>query len=283
MTSISTIAVLLTCHNRKEKSLQCLKALYEQQGLVVDFKLEVFLVDDGSTDGTALATKNQFPSVNVIQGNGNLYWNQGMRLAWKTAAATKDYDFYFWLNDDTLLDINALVNLIETYNLATSLDQKEVIITAACRTALEYDIFSYGGRIETGPVVPNGSPQRCKYINGNAVLISKAIYKELGNLCNDYTHGMGDFDYGLRALKADFGCYTTSDYVATCPPNEGIPGWCNPNFPLKKRWKLLHSPLGLNIREYIKFRKKFWGSQWINFAIKAYAKMISPKLYQKIS
>lgn len=277
------IAVLLTCHNRKDKTLECLKAFYEQEGLNSDYLAEVFLVDDASTDGTAVAIKDKYPLVNVIQGNGHLFWNQGMRLAWKTATKTKDYDFYFWLNDDTILDTNALVNLIEVYQNATALEQKEVLITAACRAEVGTESFSYGGRTDAGAVLPNGKLQSCTYINGNAVLIPKAIYKGVGNLSDDYTHGMGDFDYGLRALAAGFRSYTTTDYVATCPTNEGIPGWCNPTLPLNKRWELLHSPRGLNINEYIKFRKKFWGIRWISFTIKAYAKMLNPKLYQKIS
>ena len=85
-----TIAVLLTCHNRKDKTLLCLKALYDQEGLNSDYLIEVFLVDDASTDGTAAAIKDKFPLVNIIQGNGYLFWNQGMRLAWKTATKTKD-------------------------------------------------------------------------------------------------------------------------------------------------------------------------------------------------
>ncbi len=277
------IAVLLTCHNRKEKTLNCLKALFDVEALNVNFIIDVFLVDDGSIDGTTAAVNREYPLVQVLKGTGNLFWNQGMRLAWKTAAASKEYNFYFWLNDDTILDRNAVLNLIETYKFATEIEKKDVIITSACRIATEINIFSYGGRTETGPVIPNGKPQRCKFINGNAVLVPKTIYHTLGNLSNDYTHGMGDFDYGLRALKFGFECYTTKDYIATCAPNEGVPGWCNPNLPLKKRWELLHSPRGLNIREYIKFRKKFWGIIWINFAIKAYVKMAFPKLYQKIT
>jgi GT2 family glycosyltransferase len=283
MKSTLKIAVLLTCHNRKDKTLACLKTLYEQVGLGIDYLIDVFLVDDASQDGTSLAVKDLYPLVNIIQGNGNLYWNQGMRLAWKIASETNDYDFYFWLNDDTILDSDGLLNLLKNYNEATKQEQNEVIVTVACRTKIGTDIFSYGGRDEKGAVLPNGIPQVCKYINGNGVLVSRAIYKKLGNLSNDYTHGMGDFDYGLRALKDNFKCYTTATYLATCAPNEGIPGWCNPNLSIKKRWELLHSPRGLNIREYIKFRKKFWGIYWISFAIKAYAKMLSPKLYQKIS
>ena len=47
------IAVLITCYNRKDKTLLCLESLFKQQGLGIDFSLAVFLVDDGSTDGTA--------------------------------------------------------------------------------------------------------------------------------------------------------------------------------------------------------------------------------------
>ena len=46
-----TIAVLLTCHNRKVKTISCLKSLYEAT-LPKGFSLEIFLVDDGSVDGT---------------------------------------------------------------------------------------------------------------------------------------------------------------------------------------------------------------------------------------
>jgi GT2 family glycosyltransferase len=108
MIPIPKIAVLLTCHNRKEKTLQCLDALYAQQGLEEYFTIEVYLVDDASTDGTAAAITASFPNVHIIQGDGNLYWNRGMHLAWNTASKARDFDYYLWLNDDTFLEKNAL-------------------------------------------------------------------------------------------------------------------------------------------------------------------------------
>lgn len=271
------IAVLLTCHNRKDKTLNCLNRLFESAS---NSGLEVatYLVDDGSTDGTGEAVKKCFPNVNVIQGSGDLFWNQGMRLAWKEAARN-NYDFYFWLNDDTNLFPTALSELFHAYEFLYSKNQQPALICGACSAEVGVDEFAYGGRSESGPVVPNGNLQACKYINGNVVLISKEIFGALGNLSDDYTHGMGDFDYGLRALRAGFKCYTTKEYIAACPPNGNTPIWCDPKEKLSKRLKNFYSPLGLNYREYITFRRKFWPKEWYVFAIKAYLKALMPRIY----
>lgn len=276
------IAVLLACHNRKNKTLESLNKLFD--GYLPDhFRLKVFLVDDGSTDGTGQAVRNNFPGVTVINGTGNLFWNKGMRLAWETAARNADFDYYLWLNDDTLLDRNAITEMLICLEEGGKRNNCGGLVTAACRKGDLEPEFSYGGRTEAGDVIPNGELQTCIYINGNAVLIPREVYRELGNLSPDYTHGMGDFDYGLRAIQKGFKCYTTKSFVATCPPNEGIPAWCNPEVPLKKRWKLLFSPLGLNLKEYLLFRKKFWKAKWRIYALKAYAKATFPKFYFKIS
>ena len=272
----------MTCHNRKQKTINCITHLFKNE-LPLEYRLEVFLVDDGSIDGTAKAVSSNFPDVSIIQGDGNLFWNQGMRLAWKEATQAKeDYDFYIWLNDDTILDNDAIRQIIDDHKTVVVKNNKPAIISAACRKSVDDPEFSYGGRTDDGPVIPNGSPQRCRYINGNFVLVPKEIYKEIGILSDDYTHGMGDYDYGLRAQQAEYPCYTTSKYLATCPNNLETPKWCNPNVNLIERWKHFHAPTGLNIHEYIVFRKKFWGMKWIWFSVKAYTQMFFPIIYNNI-
>src|SRR5262245_41763769 len=100
MTSIR-VAVLVTCHNRKPKTLGSLAALYGQQ-LEEGVQLDVFLVDDGSSDGTSEAVAVRFPAVHITRGSGDLYWVGGMRAAYE-AASRADYDYHLWLNDDTIL------------------------------------------------------------------------------------------------------------------------------------------------------------------------------------
>ncbi|MGQ8338398.1 glycosyltransferase family 2 protein [Sunxiuqinia sp. A32] len=277
-----TMAVLITCHNRRDKTLSSLKALYEAK-LPDDQVFEVYLVDDGSTDGTKEAVNKEFPQIHVISGDGSLFWNQGMRLAWQTASENRDYDFYLLLNDDTILKEYALIELFQCYRKALIQEDRPSIFTGACQTSIYLEEFSYGGRNESGPVVPNGKLQQCKYTNGNVLLIPNEIYLKLGNLSPDYTHGMGDYDYGLRVQLAGFKCYTTETYIAICPDDTKKPGWSNSNVPLSTRWKLMHSPKGLNLSEYNKFRKNFWGWKWIIYAIKAYLKVLFPEVYSKLS
>ena len=64
------IAALLTCFNRKDKTITCLNSV-----LNIIPTCHVYLVDDASTDGTSEAIKQNFPQVNIIQGNGNLFWS----------------------------------------------------------------------------------------------------------------------------------------------------------------------------------------------------------------
>src|SRR5215203_4845952 len=107
------VAALITCHNRREKTLLCLSALFDQD-MLSKTTLEVYLVDDGSTDGTAEAVQAAYPEVKVWRGDGSLFWNGGMRLAFAEAMKV-GYDYYLWLNDDTLLDDHAISSLLTTY------------------------------------------------------------------------------------------------------------------------------------------------------------------------
>ena len=70
---INTYAVILTCFNRKDTTLRCLKQLYQQK---TSGNMDVFLCDDASTDGTSEAVQKQFPKVHIVRGNGNLFWNR---------------------------------------------------------------------------------------------------------------------------------------------------------------------------------------------------------------
>ena len=67
------LAVLMTCHNRRENTLKCLKALF-LNAIPEDIHIKVFLVDDGSNDGTAEVVSEQFPGVVLFWAGSVFIW-----------------------------------------------------------------------------------------------------------------------------------------------------------------------------------------------------------------
>ena len=120
------IAVLITCFNRRETTLRCLRSLAEQE-LPNGYALRVVLVDDGSSDGTADAVRREFPHAKVLEGDGSLYWVGGTLMAWNDA---RPADFYMWLNDDVQLRAGAVRTLINVHE--TSGDRAAITVGATC-------------------------------------------------------------------------------------------------------------------------------------------------------
>jgi GT2 family glycosyltransferase len=249
-----SIAVLITCFNRKEKTIHCLESLFNQNALDNDFNIEIFLVDDGSTDGTLEFIRDYFPNINFIQGTGNLYWNRGMHLAWENAAATKDFDYYMWLNDDTYLFKNALSNILfDSFSNS--------IICGTTKSSLSGEI-TYGGFSNNDKkfIVPNGNYQNAYYCNGNCVFVPRNVFRKLGNLDPIFHHALGDFDYGLRARKNGFDIKVAPDYIGFCENHESLPKWRSNSINLVNRIKYLYDPLsGCNPIQYFVYDNRHNG------------------------
>ncbi len=74
--------------NRKDKTIECLRRLYNQLP-IKDYIVDVYLTNDGCTDGTPEAVKQLFPQVHIIDGDGSLFWNRGMYIAWQESSKKK--------------------------------------------------------------------------------------------------------------------------------------------------------------------------------------------------
>ena len=53
-------------------------------------------------------------------------------------------------------------------------------------------------------------------MNGNTVLVSRAVVRRVGNLDPAFAQQMGDFDYGLRARAAGCSVWTTPGTIGMC-------------------------------------------------------------------
>ena len=246
------ITVLITVYNRKEKTLRCLQHLYACK-MPEGYAFKVYLTDDGCTDGTAEAVRNLYPDVQIIQGDGTLYWNRGMWTAWNEAAK-EDYDFYLWLNDDTFLYPIALEKLIYESGLH---DDKAIVVGATENS--EKTEITYGGYVNGKRQTPQGEAIEVEYFNGNVVLIPRAVFWVLGNLDYYYNHSLGDFDYGLRAKENNIAMFLCGGVLGECELHPDVDSWRNPLLPFSKRWEALHEPNGQSPAEFFYFDRKHHG------------------------
>lgn len=229
------IAVLMTCFNRVETTLACLASLFRA---AKEFDVTVYLNDDGSTDGTGSRVRSAYPSVRIIHGSGHDYWCGGMRRAWNAAVESGvDYDGYLWLNDDTYLLPDAFATLFAATDTANAI----LVGAVSSRDGLR---ATYGGEDCHGFVVPDGSWQPIRQMNGNVVLVPRCVFKRLGNLDRHWTHAMGDADYSRTAVERGISVLLTPRFVGTCERNARLALWRDPSVSLVKRIKNLYSPLG---------------------------------------
>ena len=269
------IAALLTVHNRCVQTISCLKNLYAQD--ISDLiQLDVFLVDDGCTDGTAEAVGERFPQVYIIQGDGSLYWNRGMHLAWKVAAAAREYDYYLWLNDDTDLFPDAINSLLR---LSAKHADKAIVVGATQNK--QGDKLTYGGHIDNQISSCDGCNREADWFNGNIVLIPQIVYRKLGNLDYYYRHSKGDVDYGIRAKKAGIKMIQCGTVLGVCEAHATMDGWCNPDIPFRKRWKMMHLPNGMPPNEIFHLEKQTNIPKAMFHYVTVYLRCMFPQLWLK--
>ncbi len=280
---MKTIAVLLTCHNRKEKTLQCLQTLFKAD-VPENLEMEFFLVDDGCTDGTGKAVTNIYPEINIVLGNGNLFWAGGMRLAFNEARKQRDYDGYLLLNDDVELTKDFLSKIVETQEYCLQKHKKGGLYSGSTKEKRSGKI-SYGGNILTKGidfpayklVQPSETPQPCHLTNANVLYVEKEVIGEIGFFDDNFSHAFADYDFSLRAFKAGFPVYITPGICGYCKDDHGN-NWSNSK-KLKNRIAYLKSPTGLAYKEYLYYGRSHFPKQVPKMFVKLWAKTLFPSLW----
>ena len=267
------VVALLACHNRRDLTLRCLEAFFSQTFRASAPTLGPVVVDDGSTDGTAEAVRAEFPSVQVVAGDGTLFWARGMERAESRAIAERP-DFLLWLNDDVTLAGTAVDRL-----LATAVTCPDAIIVGALLDP-ETMAVTYSGVVQsrwhplrTRLVVTTDRPLEADTFNGNLVLVPREIYERVGPIDGGFSHGQADFDYGLRARKAGFRIVVAPGTVGTCRRGDKRDTFEDTTLPLKRRWQLVTSAAGLPMGSHARYLRRHTGFLWPLYWAAPYVKL----------
>jgi len=274
------IAALTCSFNRKEKTVSFLASLITQP-LPADYSLDIYLLDDNSSDGTSQDVAKKFPAVKLLSGTGSLYWAGGMRKVW-SEALKDDYDFYILFNDDVRLSDDAIPKLISAYDKA---EINGAIILGSVRDFFK-KTHTYGGRKvknwltgDSEAILPDEiALQTAEIGNANIMLVDRKSVEVIGILSSSFTHGLADFDYTLRAVKQGLKVLVAPGYFGYCTNDHGKT-WLSGKVPLKKRIQYLYSPTGLAYKEYLVYVKSHFPKALPFLYIKLWVKTLFPLIY----
>lgn len=285
-----SVAAVLTCFNRREKTAACLRALMEQATQMGErCRLRCVVTDDGSKDGTSDMLAADFPEVTVLHGNGSLYWAGGMREAFGHALA-EGHDFYLWINDDVVLYPHCLQALLDTHDQQLAATGRSGLVVGSMRNAQGQ--FTYGGMVRHSslwghryPKVPPTEVARpCDTMNGNCVLIPQAAASVLGNMDPAFRHGIGDMDYGLRATQAGIPVWVMPGFAGECAHDHRVEGsYLDHTLPLAKRWRIITGPKCLAPQAWWTYCRRHAGWLWPLHWAWPYAKVVLTSLAYKLS
>lgn len=217
------IEIVAPVHNRKPITLQCLKSLsrIDKGGLDVG----IVIVDDGSTDGTGDAIREQFPDVDVIVGDGNLWFTEGTNAGIRRAL-TRDPKYLLLINDDAVFDGNFLRHMVETAernprsvvgSLLLLWDTPHLLF----QTSPVWQTLSGGWRhwrSQTIWTIP-ARPWEVGLIVGNCVLVPSAAFAECGLMDSRRYPNFGDAEFTPRLRKRGWQLLIDPRARVFCQPN----------------------------------------------------------------
>lgn len=210
------IVVIILNWNGAPDTCACLTSLQECKR--VDIELSVVVVDNGSTDNSVEVIRRKFPDVEVIETGKNLGFTGGNNIGIRRALE-KDADFVWLLNNDTFVDTNALVSLVDAFAEDSVGVAGSKIYFAPGR---EYHHERYrekdrghvlwyaGGIIDWNNMYAShrgvdevdkgqyGTAEETPFVTGCSMMVRREVFEKVGLLDEKFFAYLEDLDFCLR-------------------------------------------------------------------------------------
>lgn len=226
MNDPSKVQIIIPVHNRRETTSTCLAHL---SALGVTAWVSVIVVDDGSTDGTTDMISTEHPWVQVLHGDGSLWWTGAIVVGMRTAIQ-QGADCIVWLNDDTLPDAGAMELLIAEAR------SSQGICGAVCHGEDGRAIAYGGGTMPNNwprPIcnIDGQEPLSVEWLHGNLVAIPEPAWRRCG-LPNAtlLPHSLADisYTYGAHQLGVPVKLLPRASALAAINDSASYWSWLDP-------------------------------------------------------
>ncbi len=209
------IAIIITVFNGLDYTKICLKSLSRILSGInapgIDF--QIIVVDDASSDGTASWIEENYPSVHLLRGNGNLWWSGGINKGMNYAMNSLDADYVLWWNNDIQPAENYFDELLKIIDSTGN----DVVIGSKIFMQNQNKIWGMGGKFNpsNGRRFMYGEREEdsevyrktieVDWFPGMGTLVHRSVYDKIGLLDEkNFPQYHGDSDYTFRAKKAGF-------------------------------------------------------------------------------
>jgi GT2 family glycosyltransferase len=194
------VSIVTPIFNRREITLAFLKNI---EALTYPF-VDVTIVDDGSTDGSADAIAAQCPSVRLIRTDGNLWWSKATNIG-VTDAIARGARYILTINDDVIVEPDFLSYLVEFAESHPRTLVGATIYDIAAPKKLWYAGGTNGWW--SGQMLHRGERDRrpLHWLTGMGTLLPVEVFREIGMYDErHFPQYAGDVDLTMRARTHGF-------------------------------------------------------------------------------
>lgn len=241
------VHIVLVNWNGSADTLECLVSIENAKYP----NYHVVIVDNGSSAESVdqlHSRNNKFTLIKLDDNYGYTGGNNvGIRFAVEHGA-----DYVFLLNNDTNMANDALEKLVEVAE--SNPDAGIVTPKILChpkRTVIwaggtQFNKKYIVGRLRGYGAVDAGqydNPDELQYAVGCAMLIRRAVFDDVGLLCDDYFAVAEDLDFGLRVRNAGYRIFYVPDSVIWHKESASTGGNDAPQYVYyqTRNWLLLHN------------------------------------------
>lgn len=197
------VAVVVPIHNGIDQTRRLLDSLRSSSYP----NLDVIVVDDGSTDGSAAILGQAYPEVTVVAGRGDLWWtratNKGVTTALEHVA-----DYVLTINNDAVMTPDAAAIMVEAAR-----EHPRALIGAQVRHLEEPHRVWFAGA-DFDPSTADIAHRReapkeegliaTGILTGLGMLIPIRAFEEVGFFDEAFPQYFADCDFSLRARSIGY-------------------------------------------------------------------------------
>jgi GT2 family glycosyltransferase len=217
------VFIVMPTYNRWQEARVSLRCLLE--GTYENFK--ILLVEDACSDGTVEKCRAEFPEVEILRGNGDLWWSGTINMGTQHAL-DQGAELVMWINDDVRVEPETVRHLVATV-------ARNGIKSIACARIKLADSSAPEWRGGPPPWHPEFEMRQDELPaqgdvpiehppGGQGVIIPAQCFRDIGLIdARNFPHYWADHDFHYRAMRAGYKYFIAAEALVWNVPNQPRP------------------------------------------------------------